>query len=110
MVDEIRSAEELVKRVAIEPGLEEQIRHAPLESLRLLATEVTRDIPKRPMDTDPWIYRIIVLFLGLVIFSTVLGCILLSMRQVNVPETLTALGSAAVGALAGLLAPTPGRG
>lgn len=61
-----------------------------------------------PLMTDPWIYRIVVLSLGLTVLGTVLGgFFLVSTSAAAMPEGLIALGSAAVGALAGLLAPSP---
>jgi len=65
---------------------------------------------KKPLD-DVWIYRIVVLALGITILSIILGTIvLIAVDRVNgdagVPTILTAIGSAAIGALAGLLAPT----
>jgi len=66
------------------------------------------DDSKSPLDTDVWIYRIIVLVLGLVILLTVGGIMFVYNKEGStIPETLTALGSGALGALAGLLAPSP---
>jgi hypothetical protein len=45
--------------------------------------------------------------LGLVVLLAILGAILLAVNGKTIPEVLTALGSAAGGALAGLLAPSP---
>lgn len=69
---------------------------------------------KNPLSSDVWIYRIIVLALGIVIISIVLGVILLISSgkitdDTKVPTILTAIGSAAIGALAGLLAPPPNK-
>lgn len=66
----------------------------------------------RPLETDPWIYRMVVLFLGLTILVTVLGGIILTWvggtsQNFQIPQGVVAIGSAAVGALAGLLAPSP---
>jgi hypothetical protein len=71
--------------------------------------------------SDVWVYRLVVGFLGTVALTVALGVILIisqggqggQVGQVGHQElsasigTLAALGSAAVGALAGLLAPTP---
>lgn len=58
--------------------------------------------------TDKWTYRIVVLALGIAVLIGMLGLIVLSWRGVTVlPEGLVAIASAAVGALAGLLAPSP---
>jgi hypothetical protein len=60
------------------------------------------------LQTDRWIYRIVVLALGFGVLSAMVGLILLSWKGVTaVPDGLVAIGSAAVGALAGLLAPAP---
>jgi hypothetical protein len=58
--------------------------------------------------TDKWTYRIVVLSLGIAVMIGMIGLIVLSWRGVTVlPEGLVAIASAAVGALAGLLAPSP---
>ncbi len=62
-----------------------------------------------PLQTDPWIYRLVVGFLGITLILTVIGgfTLVLTGQTQPVPEGLIAIGSAAVGALAGLLAPSP---
>jgi cytochrome bd-type quinol oxidase subunit 1 len=64
---------------------------------------------------DNWIYRIVVGSLGFVIVVITLGIVWRvasgnTVEDKNIPTILTALGSAAIGALAGLLAPSPSRG
>jgi hypothetical protein len=65
---------------------------------------------------DNWIYRIVVGSLGLVVVMITLGIVWrvafndTVIEDKNIPTILTALGSAAIGALAGLLAPSPNRG
>ena len=65
-----------------------------------------------PLSTDVWIYRAVVLVLGLTLLITVVGGIFLAIigkgdQTVKLPDAIVALGSAAVGALAGLLALSP---
>ena len=55
------------------------------------------------MEKDIWLYRIIVAVLGL----TVVGAIALVLTGRSTPKVIVALGSAAIGGLAGLLAPSP---
>ncbi len=55
---------------------------------------------------DIWIYRIIVLALGLSVVVSILGAIGLAMTGKTIPEVLVALGSAAIGGLAGFLVPS----
>lgn len=56
---------------------------------------------------DVWVYRISVLALGLVVLCSMVGGIVLSAGGRQIPEAVVALGSAAIGSLAGLLIPSP---
>lgn len=71
--------------------------------------EAMREI-SNPLQADKWIYRFVVWFMGLTVIGTILGgFIIKGVTAQDIPEGLVALGSAALGALAGLLAPSPGR-
>lgn len=56
---------------------------------------------------DVWIYRLVVVVLGLVLIIASVGALMLGMADKSAPDVMVALGSGAVGALAGLLAPSP---
>ena len=56
---------------------------------------------------DVWVYRMVVAALGLAVLASLIGAIILAIEGRSTPELLVALGSAAVGGLAGLLAPSP---
>ena len=58
---------------------------------------------------DKWFYRTIALCLGLVVILCVGGVVYLSHADKEVPQTLTALGSTAIGAFAGVLVDTKRR-
>jgi hypothetical protein len=78
----------------------------PVKALQELA-EVAR--PK-PLQEDVLIYRIAVITLGAIGVIATLGAIVLTGlrgERTEIPDVVTALGSAAIGALAGLLAPSP---
>ena len=60
-----------------------------------------------PVRQDVWIYRIVVGALASIALATVLGGIALAATGTELPSAVVALGSAAIGALAGLLAPSP---
>lgn len=60
-----------------------------------------------PLQTDEWVYRIVVIALGLAVLLSVFGAFQLSLRELTAPDILLAVASASVGALAGLLAPSP---
>jgi hypothetical protein len=77
--------------------------------------EETKENLRTPLETDKWIYRYVVAFLGLAILASLFFTFFLSFQSANpqdlkIPDIFLAIGSAAVGALAGLLAPSPGRG
>lgn len=65
------------------------------------------------IQNDVWIYRIVILVLGITVLATIIGGLGLAYKgDVNykLPAEIVAIGSAAVGALAGLLAPSPVKG
>ena len=95
---------ELSHAVARDPGLVDEIKKDPVAAITSLAG-APLDVP-----SDVWIYRLVVGALGLAVLSAVIGAIYLTAMGPEgrkVPELLVAIGSAAVGALAGLLAPSP---
>jgi hypothetical protein len=61
---------------------------------------------KNYQQKDIWLYRIIVAALGLTLVASVGGAIALALAGQSTPEVLVALGSAAIGGLAGFLVPT----
>lgn len=62
-----------------------------------------------PLQTDRWIYRIVVSALALTIVSCIGSAVWLQSQDKEIPEILTGLGTGALGGLAGLLAPTPSK-
>lgn len=104
-----RSANLLVDLILENPRLLDQVKTDPEEILPKLAEQATAHLPPPVMVADAWIYRIVVLALSIVCITAVLGTIYLSATTASaqIPDVLTALGAAAIGALAGLLAPTP---
>lgn len=58
-------------------------------------------------ESDKWLYRIVAMVLGLTVMACLIGAIVLTMNDQSTPEVVVALGSAAIGGLAGLLAPSP---
>lgn len=104
-----RSADVLVNTAIETPGVMDQLKAHPEETLKKLAEQSTQQIPA--FVPDNWIYRIVVGSLGFVCIAVVIGAIILSViaggEKTDIPDILTALGSAAIGALAGILAPSP---
>ncbi len=104
-----RSADELAKRVSESPELQEALKSNPTGTLWTLAQKVVKDIPLHPpLQWDYVIYRIVVVALSLVVLAVVAGVFALALQHHEAPQVLTAIGSTALGAVAGLLAPSPG--
>ncbi len=93
--------DQIVSNVVADKNIPEESKTSLLSQLSRIGT---------PLATDPWVYRMVVIFLGLTVLGTVAGGFTLQLKSgAAIPEGLIALGSAAVGALAGLLAPAPTR-
>jgi hypothetical protein len=78
------------------------------ERAGVLSAEITKG---SVLDTDVWIYRAVVVILGTAVIATIFGGLGLAFygnaTNYKLPAEIVAIGSAAVGALAGLLAPSP---
>lgn len=98
MSGKYQSVAELAAQVAGDTTLQNQIKANPAAAIASLAA---------PLQSDVWIYRMVVGALGLAVLAAIIGAIVLAAVKMTIPDVLTALGSAAVGALAGLLAPSP---
>lgn len=112
MSDERRSAEMLVKQ-ALDPNNLAKLREDPEKTLN----DLMREILARPrvLEQDIVVYRIVIITLSLLALSVAGAAMALAFMNAksttppHFPEILTALGSAALGALAGILAPTQTR-
>lgn len=87
-------------------ALQEEFRENPVRAAENLVTT-------NPKDTDYWIYRIIVIAVGLAVLGIITGLILITLSNLQFDTHLitifTAISSGAIGALAGLLAPSPSK-
>jgi hypothetical protein len=104
-------AQDVARELRENPQLQEQVRNDPAAIEPAIAKAVRKNTP---LEEDVWIYRIVVLALGLAVLLVIVGAVALALVVDSIPEVvtqlLTAIGSAAVGAIAGLLAPTPRGG
>lgn len=88
--------------------LQEEFKSDPLQALNSITV-------RSPKETDAWIYRIIVLMLGISIVAIIVGLILLASwnciteQNSQLITIFATISSGAIGALAGLLAPSPAR-
>lgn len=96
------SIEDLQEALKSNADLQEKFRSNPVEAIKNVEI-------RNPKETDYWIYRIIVIMLGLAIIA---GLILLSFWSEGKPDSqlvtiFATISSGAIGALAGLLSPSP---
>ena len=109
MPDKTRSASQMVDIFRGEPALLSRLKSEadPIPVLEEAAKEAER--LTFPWAGDKLLYRIAVIVLGLLTLIAAVGSIVLVSLGHQTPEVLVALGSAAVGALVGLFAPSPSR-
>ena len=95
------TATDLADLVRADPDLQEEVKKDPVETLERLS---------RPLENDLWIYRIVVGTLSFSILAVIIASTVIVLTQdADVPDVLVAIGTGAIGALAGLLAPVPSR-
>ena len=78
-------------------------------SVRKIVQEAREEAVLRSEVPNTLVYQITVVVLGLSVLSVIAALVLITLQkgQAEIPQALVAIGSAAIGALAGLLAPTP---
>lgn len=101
----IQSLNDLSKELKRNQQLQDDFRQDPVSAIEQI---------KNPLDEDRLIYRIVVAALGLTVVVIVIGIVVLMATTIvkedkNIPTILTAIGSTSIGALSGLLAPSPRR-
>lgn len=106
MANELRS---FALQVQADPALATKIQTDPVGELMRQALSSAAPA----FIGDRFIYRVVVIALAVVVVAVTLGGLYLAQaasKTVELPSAVVALGSAAIGALAGLLAPSPIRG
>ncbi len=94
----VRTVGELAERIARDPDLEKKVKTDPIKTIASLST---------PLQTDVWLYRLVIIILGLVVLGAMVGGVIMAVYARDLPQFVVAIGSAAAGALTGLLAPSP---
>ncbi len=94
---------DLKKELVNDVSLQNQFKEDPVKAAQNV-------IEGRSVVPDNWIYRIVVGSLGLSVILVIIGTIILNPdADKNLPTVFTAIASGAIGALAGLLAPSPAK-
>ncbi len=119
MATEMRSADELVRRILIDPQTLEKVKADPATELLKLAKDVSQDMPSgAALESDVFIYRMVVAIIGVVAIIAVIGAILvvaiphppdLNSLSNALLTAMVSISSASIGALAGLLSPVSFR-
>lgn len=104
-----RALTRFAAKVAENPELALRVKANPVDALREEAGNLTRI--ENALASDRWVYRIVVLTLGSSLICTTVGAIVLAAMhpKEDVPQILIAIVSGSIGALAGLLAPSPAK-
>lgn len=108
MKPETRSADEMVRLFKADKDLAEEVKTNPIPVFEKLRDEAKENT--KPWSDDRLLYRVAVGVLGALALVAAIGSVVLVAVDKATPEVLVALGSASVGALVGLFAPSPVRG
>lgn len=92
---------ELSRMVENSPDLQRKMSEDPAGTLKTIGA--------MPLQTDFWIYRGVIVVLGVTIIATVIGAVLLAFYEREIPEGVFVMAGTCAGAMAGLLAPSPNR-
>lgn len=95
-------AKRMVELVRQDPKRLDLAKRDPVEAIEKLLAEAKKDVPA--YYADEWFYRIIVIGLLAVVVLTIMSAIFL---KGIVPDYIVSLGSTAIGAVAGMLVPSP---
>jgi hypothetical protein len=96
----VRSLGDLAIALVNNPALQDQIKTDPVGTIQNFAVQA--QVP------DTWVYRLVIITLGAAVLIVVVGGFIFAAKVgKDIPAALVSIGSAAVGALAGLLAPSP---
>jgi hypothetical protein len=90
------SAHDLAAAIDQDPNLKNQVAADPANQIRNLV-----EIP------NTRVYQLLLCFLGAAVLIALIGILFLANGGKSIPESAVAIASTAVGALAGILAPSP---
>ena len=107
METQMRSAAQMVKMFAEDTTLLVRLKEDPNPIAVLQETAAKAEALIPAYIFDKVLYRIAVIVLGSLALIAAIGSVILVLVGRTTPEVLVALGSAAVGALVGLFAPSP---
>jgi len=94
---------------ALDARADDLVQAADSQSVERIVQQAREEAVQQSGVPDTLIYRITVMVLGLAVLTVIAAQLWITLDDPNteIPQGLIAIGSAAIGALAGLLAPTP---
>lgn len=95
---------EVAKAFENDAQLQERLKNDPMDVINEVTNQIAEKYEKA---NDPVLYRGAVIVLGFLAVLAAMGSLGLAFVDKEAPEALVSLGSAAVGALVGLFAPSP---
>ncbi len=90
-----------------DPKLLERLKIDPIKVLKEIAPKAEKAVDKPGYWSDRWFYYIVVSVLGIIAIVAAVSSVVLVLGDRTTPEVLVAMGAAAIGALAGIFAPSP---
>ena len=106
MSPRLRSADGMIRLLVADPARLAKVKADPLPELEKLKDEAVTNVPMVYIG-DVWVYRGVVFVLGAAVLPTLVGALVLQAYARDVPQAIVGLGATALGALAGLLVPSP---
>jgi hypothetical protein len=81
------------------------------DAVQAIVQEAETEAQRRTEIPDTFVYRVTVSVLGIAVLAVIVAQLWITLDRgaADIPDGIIAIGSAAIGALAGLLAPTPAR-
>jgi hypothetical protein len=99
-------ADRALEIIKSDTRLQDDFKQDPVKTMEKVTKQINEEAQAAYL-SDKQFYRIVVYFLGGDASLAAIGSIILVSISKTTPEVLVALGSAAIGALVGLFAPSP---
>ncbi len=107
MDEKMRVAKRMVEIVRTEPDIAKLLKENPIEGIVAVSAKAEKVEEGYDRQKDHILYRISICVLGVIALGTAASAIVFGLQEKTIPEVLVALGSASVGSLVGLFAPSP---
>lgn len=107
MEDKLRVANRMMNILETNPDLQKEVSKDPVAGMEKIRVQATKAEKEYDREKDKLLYRLALGILGLIALSTAAAAVVFGLQEKTIPEVLVALGSASVGSMVGLFAPSP---